>query len=118
MTRPTSSSFSTSSPIPAAIAGRTAILGATAQARLLHVALSGHEPEDRLVELLGHELQHVVEIASTPEIRDPFSLARAYTRLGWQFECGHFETAAARQAEAQVRTDIRDARAARYRKKL
>jgi len=102
---------------PAALAGRTAILGATDQARLLHVALSGHESADRLVELLGHELQHVVEIARTPEIRDPFSLARAFERLGWQFECGHFETAAARQVELSVHADIQAARAPRYRKK-
>jgi hypothetical protein len=102
---------------PAALAGRTAILGVTEQARLLHVALSGHESADRLVELFGHELQHVVEIAQTPEVRDQFSLARAFERLGWQFECGHFETEAARQTERSVHADIQAARAPRYRKK-
>lgn len=102
---------------PAALAGRTAILGVTEQARLLHVTLSGHEPPDRLVELLGHELQHVVEIAQTPEVRDPFTLARAFERLGWQFEFGHFETEAARQTERSVHADIQAARSPRYRKK-
>jgi hypothetical protein len=102
---------------PAAMAGRTAILGVAGPARLLHVALSGHESADRLVELLGHELQHVVEIAQTPEVRDPFSLARAFERLGWQFECGHFETEAARQTERSVHADIQTGRAPRYRKK-
>ena len=32
-----------------------------------------------LVALLGHELQHAVEVAATPQIVDPASLAREYT---------------------------------------
>jgi hypothetical protein len=102
---------------PSALLGRTTVIGATVQARLLHVALSGRVPPDRLVELLGHELEHVVEIARTPEIRDTYTLARAYERLGWQFESGHFETEAARYTELQVRADLQAIRNARYRKK-
>ncbi len=102
---------------PSALLGRTAVIGATTQGRLLHVALSGRVAPDRLVELLGHELQHVIEIARAPEIRDALTLARVYSRVGWQFESGHFETDAARQTELQVRGDLQAIRNARYRKK-
>lgn len=102
---------------PSELVGRTVVIGANAQVRLLHVALSGRLPADRMIEILGHELEHVVEIARTPEIRDMLTFARAYERLGWQFEAGHFETAAARQTELQVRSDLQAVRIARYRKK-
>src|SRR5215475_15805555 len=56
--------------------GRTTILAANDIARLLHIQLNGKLSADRLVEVLGHELQHVAEIGRSPEIRDEWSLGR------------------------------------------
>jgi len=39
--------------------------------------------ENELVCTLAHELQHVVEIADAPEVRDTRSLLRFYDRIGW-----------------------------------
>ncbi|HUL72466.1 MAG TPA: hypothetical protein VLT86_05155 [Vicinamibacterales bacterium] len=86
---------------------RTTILGANEQVRLLHVVLNGRVSGDRLIELAGHELQHAVEIAQMPAIRDNESLGRAYDRIGWQVDAGHFETDAARHTEWQVGSEIR-----------
>jgi hypothetical protein len=93
--------------------GRTTILAANEFARLLHVQLNGKLSTDRLVEVLGHELQHAMEILASPEIRDDASLGRVYTRLGFEIDRGHFETDAAQQTELQVHTELQMARAAR-----
>ncbi|MFI5178188.1 MAG: hypothetical protein ACHQO8_06485, partial [Vicinamibacterales bacterium] len=92
------------------------IVGANEHARFLHVVLNGRLSADHLIELVGHELQHVVEIARTPEIRDEDSLARAFDRMGWRVTAGHFETDAARHTEWQVGSEIRNARPARVKK--
>ena len=93
--------------------GRTTIMAANDIARLLHIQLNGKLSADRLVEVLGHELQHALEILGAPEIRDEVSLARAYMRLGFEADRGHFETDAARLTELQVHTELRMERAAR-----
>jgi hypothetical protein len=93
--------------------GRTRIMTANEFARLLHVQLNGKLSADRLVEVLAHELQHAVEILGAPEIRDEDSLARAYTRLGFEVDRGHFETDAARLTELQVHTELQLERMAR-----
>ncbi len=103
---------------PGTFLARTAIIGATDQSRFLHIALNSRLSADRMVELLGHELQHATEIADSPEIRDDLGLARAYTRLGWQFESGHFETDLARATEQIVRFELHTGRESlRYKKK-
>ncbi|HKW00362.1 MAG TPA: hypothetical protein VJN96_11085 [Vicinamibacterales bacterium] len=93
--------------------GRTTILAANDIARLLHVQLNGKLSADRLVEVLGHELTHAIEILREPEVRDDSSLARVFTRVGFEMERGHFETDAAQQAELQVHTELTMERAAR-----
>ena len=91
---------------PSPLIGRTTIFGASDQARFLHVWVSGRLSADRVVQALGHELQHVVEIAQTAAIRDTHSLGLAYSRMGWQFESGHFETDQARLIEELVGKEI------------
>jgi hypothetical protein len=93
--------------------GRTTILAANDIARLLHVQLNGRLSADRLVEVLGHELTHAIEILREPEIRDDASFARVYTRVGFEMQRGHFETDAAQQAELLVHTELKMERAAR-----
>jgi hypothetical protein len=60
---------------------------------------------DRLV-LLGHELQHAVEVAGAADVVDLASFSAFYLRIGWQVRDGRFETAAACQATARVRLDL------------
>lgn len=48
-------------------------------------------PWVRIAEL-GHELQHAVEVARAPDVRDGKGLARLYLRIGWEGERGRFES--------------------------
>lgn len=52
-------------------------------------------PWDR-IGWLAHELQHALEIAHAPEVRDEATLTRFYNRVGWRSGPGRFETNLAR----------------------
>ncbi len=60
---------------------------------------------ERLV-LLAHELQHAVEIARDPAVRDVASFKALYSRIGWEVKAGRFETDGAREASARMRLDL------------
>jgi hypothetical protein len=77
--------------------------------RYLRIAVEIAGSERRLVSLLAHELQHAVEVAQTPEARDPKSLEQLFKRLAIPFGCGSTtcsETQAAKDIEHSVKRDF------------
>jgi len=73
--------------------------------RYLHIAIDAHGAEGRVVPLLAHELQHALEVAGDPTVRDSESMDRLFERLAVQFGCGGTtcaETQAAKDVEARV----------------
>jgi hypothetical protein len=90
--------------------GRVGILSATARRRYLIVELACGRIDQLQMITLGHELHHVVEIASEPSIIDGRSLAAHYERIGMRVSgsTGNraFETASAREAGAKVRREL------------
>jgi hypothetical protein len=58
---------------------------------LIHVDRWRLQPAERAI-WLGHELEHALEVAAAPEVRDAGTLADLYRRIGWQTVGGHFET--------------------------
>ncbi|MEO8499765.1 MAG: hypothetical protein ABI565_02535 [Vicinamibacteria bacterium] len=62
-------------------------------------------PAERIA-ALGHELQHALEIAAAPEVRDAASLAGLYRRIGRESSAGHFESEEARDTGNRVRTHL------------
>src|SRR5207248_5678551 len=54
---------------------------ATGGHRYLRIAIDMHGTPARLISLLGHELQHAVEVASDPGARDEDSVERLFARL-------------------------------------
>jgi hypothetical protein len=80
---------------PAVAVGRTVIIGAAGGRRYIVITLSRCLPAEALVALLGHELQHAVEIADAPEVVNDATLRAFYGRIGigqqtwdgrWQFD--------------------------------
>lgn len=70
--------------------------------RYLRIGVETQGAERRLVSLLGHELQHAVEVAQSPDVRDAESLERMFSRLALKFGCGGTtcsETQAAKDIE-------------------
>jgi len=78
--------------------------------RYLHVSVDIRGAEVRLVALLAHELQHAVEVAQAPEVRDPKRLAELFMRLALPFGCGETdcsETQAAKEVEWAVTVEMK-----------
>jgi hypothetical protein len=81
--------------------------------RYLHVAIEIRGADGRLIPLLAHELQHAVEVAQSPEARDPESLERMFERLAVKFGCDGTtctETQAAKDVEHRVDEELKAAR--------
>lgn len=58
------------------------------------------------ISALGHELQHALEVAADPTVRDSAGLAALYRRIGWEAQRGRFETSAAREVGTRVRREL------------
>jgi hypothetical protein len=90
--------------------GRVGILATAGQSRYVVIELACGRMDLLQMATLGHELRHVVEIAAEPSIVDARSLATHYERIGVRTSSmiGNktFETAAAREAGAQVRREL------------
>lgn len=70
--------------------------------RIDRLRLSSHE---RII-WLGHELQHALEVAAAPEVRDGAGLARLLRRIGWESVQDRFETLEACVVGNRVRSEI------------
>jgi hypothetical protein len=78
--------------------------------RYLRVAVEFQGARNRLIPLVAHELQHAVEIAQHPEVRDAASLERLFTGLAIKFGCGGttcYETQAAKDIEWTVSKELK-----------
>jgi hypothetical protein len=60
----------------------------------------------RRIALLGHELQHALEVAGAPAVVDTTSLAALYRRIGWRCGRGQFESNAAVATGHRVRDQL------------
>jgi hypothetical protein len=68
--------------LPRFIAGHLTWISAAGGTRYVSVRLGCTGPTELQVGILGHELQHAIEIADRPDIIDEASLVRAYSGFG------------------------------------
>ena len=75
----------------------------------LRVQINCQQSDPALVSVVGHELQHVVEIACALSVVDDKSFTRLFRTIGfstcWGTKPDRFETAAAVAASARVRAE-------------
>lgn len=62
--------------------GHVGFISKTPQCRYVRIAITARVNLSQAAALLGHELQHVLEIAAHPEVVDEVSLARMYEQYG------------------------------------
>jgi hypothetical protein len=86
--------------------GTTKLIGVSDYARFVSVNVDFTLDQGRRMELLAHELCHVLEIAHAPEVRDDAGMQALFGRIGWSMVEKSFETAAAMDVEAMVRRDL------------
>jgi hypothetical protein len=63
--------------------GRLTFVSAVGGLRYVHVRVARLAAADVQIALIGHELQHAVEIANAPSVVDAASLAQEYARIGF-----------------------------------
>jgi hypothetical protein len=70
--------------LPNGIHGRLTFLSAVAGYRYVMVEVVRHLDTRRLIAIVGHELQHAVEVLEQAQIVDRATFARAYERSGFK----------------------------------
>ena len=74
--------------------------------RFVRIQLNADYHNHTLVALLGHELQHAVEVAEHAEVQSPDNLREFYRRTGVRTGPDSFDSEEARQAGYLVRDEI------------
>jgi hypothetical protein len=87
--------------------GTTTFVATTPHGRYLRIQISASLPGWSRVHVLGHELQHAIEIATEPTVTSETALRDLYLKIGHSSEGeDRFETMAARQIEAVIRAEL------------
>jgi hypothetical protein len=89
------------------VAGGLQFLGATPTDRILRIVLTFPLDRYQRITMLGHELQHAVEVAGVPEIRSKQAFDEFYRAHGIPSQVeGAFETEGARRTELRIQEEI------------
>ena len=89
------------------VAGQTYFVASAGGVRYVRIEVLAARDAREMVALIGHELQHAVEIADTPRVRDRQSLAQFYRMMSDNsgFTDG-YDSADARVMEDRVRREM------------
>jgi len=94
------------SSVPDILLARTRLVAAAPGARFLRVTVNVQVPPWDRLPLLGHELQHAVEIAGDADARDDEGVRRLYQLVGFSGGVDKYETMAARDIERRIRLEL------------
>ena len=97
--------------LPQRMDGQLTFVSAAAGLRYVIVEIAWDRSEVRRLATLGHEMQHVIEVAARPDIIDAATLARAFVEFGIQRERQRagwraFDTDAAMDAGQRVWKEV------------
>ena len=94
--------------MPRCQTGRLRVVASNGPRRFVKVDVSATARWDEAIGWLGHELQHAVEVALAPDVRDDASLERLYRRIGNPrlAQASTFETEEAITTRAQVLAEL------------
>jgi hypothetical protein len=94
--------------------GEARIIAATPGVRHVRITIGIPGAQPALLSVLGHELQHAVEIAAAPDVRDAPTLRAHYLRIGYErANGGYYETDAALEVGRQVSAEVAASRTPR-----
>ena len=92
--------------------GDARVIAAAPGARHLRIRVGIPGAQTDLIAVLGHELQHAVEIADAPDVRDAVTLRAHYLRIGYEpTGRGYYETDAALEVGRRVSAEVAGTRA-------
>ncbi len=94
--------------LPKNTIGRLAMLPRAGDFRYLRIQIRNDLSRRESIALIGHELQHALEIADAQEVRDSGGLIRLYERIGHESSGDHaYDTEAAQDMGRIVRRELR-----------
>lgn len=93
--------------LPIGTMGRLSMMPLAGDFRYLRVQIRADLTRREAIALIGHELQHALEIADAAEVRDSLSLIRLYERIGHASSGEHaYDTEAAQDTGRVVRREL------------
>jgi hypothetical protein len=92
--------------LPGALEGRLMMLPRAHDHRYVRIQIAMRGAPEDSIALLGHELQHALEVAEAPSVGDPEALASLYRRIGFGGGGHQYETVAAREMGRTVRREL------------
>ena len=94
--------------LPSGLDGRLCFMTYAGSVRYLHAQVLEGLDVDSLIAVAAHELQHAVEVADHPEVKDTQALDRLYQRIGERSPVAHnrYDTPAARSTGRRVRQEL------------
>ena len=90
-------------------AGHLSLITTVPGRRYLRISIDRRHLGCQRLAVLGHELQHAVEIAETPDATDQDSLAALYRTIGFRSDMGHsdcFDSQLAIDTGLQVQREV------------
>jgi hypothetical protein len=100
--------ISVSRDLPVGLEGRLSFMASAGSVRYLHAQVLDGLGVDGTIAIAAHELQHAVEVAEHPSVKDIHALATLYQRIGERSSAAHnrYDTAAARSTGRRVRQEL------------
>jgi hypothetical protein len=92
--------------LPGALDGRTMMQPVANGNRYVRIQIALRGAVEDAAAVLGHELQHAVEIADAPDVRDQIGMTRLYERIGVRGGLHVYDTAAAQEMGRLVRREL------------
>jgi hypothetical protein len=93
--------------LPSGVDGRLTFVYATTGVRYLRAQVLAGRGDIDTMSVVGHELQHAVEVAEHANVRDEDEFSKLYARIGDQpARPDRYDTAAAREAGRRVRNEM------------
>jgi hypothetical protein len=92
--------------LPGALEGRLMMLPTAHGHRYVRIQMTLRGALDDSVAVLGHELQHAVEVAQAEDVVDQAGMARLYERIGSRGGEHVYDTVAAQEMGRMVRREL------------
>jgi hypothetical protein len=95
-----------SSELKKTLCGRLVFITATPLARYVRADIRADLARTEMISTIAHEMQHALEIASAPRVRDQSALAGLYQHIGLGEYPRMFDTELAQEVARQVRREL------------
>lgn len=92
--------------LPNGVDGQLAVSSSRGGQRYLRAQVVSGLGLEETISIVGHELQHAIEVAAHEEVHDVKSLAELYQRIGIAAYHGRYDTIAAQATGLRVRMEL------------